>query len=325
MPDEKVDSLAAAAAEDELLPEGDAPFKTAEKDEESSEDLIADAVDKGDKETSDDKKSEASDAEAKPSDADEKKDDNEDEVKQILKKTETKDNVQRRIDQLTARLKNLEEENSRLKSQPLSDSKKEPVYTEQQLKSAMKVAIEEGDADLMFQVMDYQAKQIKKELTEKYEAAEKAKVESSQKVQLEWTKVVNDYAKAWEDDKGVEIYPNAQRELNIKNQESLLFKVAYDLYNTQDEQGNYIYRVPGGQRMAVADALAAILKQKKLQPQSGKVKKLERSLAKEKIKKSLSGSESTEEVETSKKIPSTADTLAEVIDERKQYQAERGL
>jgi hypothetical protein len=143
-------------------------------------------------------------------------------------------------------------------------------------------------------------------------------------VNAEWEKVRVDYSNAWADDKGTEIYPGAKRDLDITAADSTLYRVAKDLYMKQDEQGNYIYRVPGGQRMAVADALAAILRHRKIQPQSGKVKQLERTLAKEKRKKSLAGSGSMEEDTALPKARTHQETLAEVLAERRKFQIERG-
>jgi len=318
MPDEE---KAAPVAEDtEGLPEGDAPFKSSVVMDEGM-DAPAPEVEA--------EEAEADDAEAKPkaetSDAeaghDAEKTDGEDEVTQILKKADQKDNVQKRIDQLTARLKSLEEENTQLKGQ--KPESKETEYTEPQLRAAMKKAVEDGDADLIFEIVDYRVKKSEKDLVKRYQDAEKQRIEATNRINQEWEKVRIDYSNAWQDEGNKEIYPGAQKDLDITSGDSTLYRVARDLYNQRDEQGNYIYRVPGGQRMAVADALAAILRHRKLQPQSGKVKQLERTLAKEKRKKSLAGSGSMEE-EVLPRAKSSQETLAEVIAERKKYQAERG-
>jgi len=321
MPDEKV---AAPVAEDtEGMPEGDAPFKSsvvmdegmAAPGPEAEVEAEAEA-----EETEDAKpKAETSDAEAGH---DAEKADGEDEVTQILKKADQKDNVQKRIDQLTARLKSLEEENTQLKGQKAPETQ-DKEYTEPQLRAAMKKAIEDGDADLIFEIMDYRVKKSEKDLVKRYQDAEKQRLESVNRINQEWEKVRVDYSNAWKGDDDKEIYPGAKGDLDIMSGESVLYRVAKDLYNQRDEQGNYIYRVPGGQRMAVADALAAILRHRKTQPQDGKVKKLERTLAKEKRKKSLAGAGSMEE-EVTPKAKSSQETLAEVIAERKKFQAERG-
>jgi hypothetical protein len=167
-------------------------------------------------------------------------------------------------------------------------------------------------------------KKSEKDLIRRYQEVENQRVQQESRTNQEWEKVRIDYANAWVDDKGSEIYPGAKRDLDITSADSTLYRVAKDLYMQRDEQGTYTYRVPGGQRMAVADALAAILRHRKIQPQSGKVKQLERTLAKEKRKKSLAGSGSMEEETSIPKSKSHHETLAEVIAERKRFQSERG-
>lgn len=325
MADEKVAPLGSAVPED-ALPDGDAPFKTVVEDEGSEK--FTEALEESKEELGEgSEEAETSDAAEESSTSEKKTDEREeDEVSKILKSADKKDNVQKRIDQLTARLKTLEEENQKLKTQPSEKKDKvDPEYTEAQLKHAMKKAIEEGDHDLMFEIMEYREKRLEKSLVKRYEEAENAKLERQNQIDGEWKKVQTDYKTTWQDEQGKEIYNGAKRDLDLSHGDSLLYKVAYDLFNMQDEKGNFPYRVPGGQRMAVADALAAILKQKRLSPQDGKVKKLERSLSKERRKKGLSGSGSIEEDAPSRRPQTSDDTLAEVLEERQKYQTERGL
>ena len=323
--DQRVEGAASEEPMEDALPAGDAPFRSSAQDVSDKMAAALDNADEGDAGEGDESDSESSDADAgRVAEKADDEDEGDDEVRKILKKSEPKDNVQKRIDQLTARLKSLEEENKTLKTSKETKSESKDVeYTDAQLKTALRKAMEDGDSDLVFEIMDYRVKKSEKDLVKRYESVEKERTEAANRINSEWQKVTGDYAKVWEDDEGNEIYQGAQKELDITLNDSLLYQVALDLYHSKDSTGNFTYRVPGGQRMAVADALAAILKQRRLQPQKGKVKQLERSLAKEKRKKSLAGSGSMEE-DAPKRTPSADETLAEVIAERRKFQRERG-
>ena len=69
--------------------------------------------------------------------------------------------------------------------------------------------------------------------------------------------------------------------------------------------------------MAVADAMNAILKKRKLSPNQGKTKQLERSLAKAKRKASTPSSSSTEAEAPRKK--SGGSSLSDYMSERREF------
>lgn len=246
----------------------------------------------------------------------------ESELDKILKDGKKEDNVQKRINQLTAQLKELKAENQKLQSKEPS---KEPVYTEGQLKAAMKKAVEEGDADLIWDIIDYKSKQTEKDLVKRYEEEKRTTTEQYQKINNEWQKVTMDYSRVWEDEKGREIYPGAKRDLDITSEKSLLYQLATEYYHTVDDDGSRPYSSQGGQKAAVADALSAILRRKKISPVDNDKKKLERQLAKAKRQKALAGAGSSEgESPASKGRPkSDADALAEYIAERNEHRNKR--
>lgn len=304
---------------DEVVAEAaDEPIETSEMDEQEGSEPIAE------EETSD--SSDESSASEKTDEAEEadEVEESQDELKDILKESKSKgqDNVQKRIDQLTAQLKELKAENQKLQGKEPTD--KEPVYTDAQLKSAMKKALEEGDSDLIWDIMDYRTKQVEKSLVTRYENEKKTAEERYKAINNEWQKVTMDYSRVWEDEKGREIYAGAKKDLDITNENSLLYKLAAELYTSVDEDGQRQYNTQGGQKAAVADALSAILRRKKLSPVDSEKKRLQRTLAKEKRKRSLSGLGSSEaEAHTQKRPLSEADKLAEYIAERKKHQSLR--
>lgn len=246
-----------------------------------------------------------------------------DELEEFIPKEEgqKKDNVQRRIDQLTAELKSIKEENSRLKT--TESAGKEPEYTESQLKTALKQAFDDGDANLAWEIIDYRVKKSEKDLISKYEKVETSKRDYVRQVNQEWEQVKSDYSKIWEDEDGNELYSGAKNDLDLGESSSLLYRLALEFYNMRNSTGEAIYNKSGGQRMAVSDAIAAILRKKKISPQDKGKKQLERALAKEKRKKSLSGSTSLKEETQTRKPQNASEKLADYIAERKKFQQER--
>lgn len=238
----------------------------------------------------------------------------EDEVSELLKKPEPKDNVQKRIDQLTAEKKALQAQLDQYKTKA-PETKGEPEYTDAQLKKALNDAMEKGDSDLIFEIMDYKAKKVERDLRKAYLDDVNSRQAAEQKIYTEWNDVVTDYSRVWEDEAGKEIYPGAANELDIKKADSLLYRTAKALMSRVDENGRNIYFRDGGQRIAVADALALILRRKKL---TGNEKKLERALSKEKRKKSL-GSGSAMEVDIPAKPKSHKENLSDYMEERKAF------
>ena len=246
-----------------------------------------------------------------------------DDIEQFMKpKEDDKTNVQKRIDQLTAQIKELRNENSKLK---VPEGEKKPVrYSEDQLKGALKKAFDEGDHELAWEVMKEQNKYAQEDLINMYEGEKNKVVTQHQATIQEWNRVCHDYNNAWATDDGKELYQGASQELNVGNGNSLLYKLAMKFYNeTVDENGQPIYHSrPGGQRMAVADALNAILKKRRIAPNELKTKRLERSLAKAK-RKATTPSTSSSDGDVPRKMKSTGDSLADYVAERRAFRNER--
>ena len=270
---------------------------------------------------------EPSEASEEPSTSKEKKDGEEDsgldEVDELIQETSKKDNVQKRIDALTAKIKTLEEENITLKNVDLINKGKDPEYTDAQLRVAYKKAFDEGDAALADEIQSYREKRLEERLIKKYEEAEKSKVEQVNRVQQEWGTVVNDFSYL-ADQNEPEYYRGSHLDLNLKDPNSLLYKVALALYGIDDPHLRKVYQSPGGQRLAVADALARILRKKGNSPQDGEKKKLKRQLTREKMKHSLSGSNALDVEKTSKKPKSDKEEYDSYIEERKKFRQDRG-
>lgn len=281
---------------------------------------LDDAVDAQEEETSDSSADDnASGAEKADGDGEEDGDGDASDLDEFIGKSseKKKDNVQKRIDQLTAQLKELKTENLNLKktSEPTS---KTPEYTDAQLKAALRKGVEEGDPDLVWEVMEYKTEKAKRDLINQYEQ-EKS---SSRSVVQEWNKVCNDYSLVWKDDSGKEIYPGARHELNIANERSTLYQLAARLMQSTDDDGQPRYAGPGAQRQAVAEAMALILR--KRGEGSTDKRKLERALAKEKRKKALISGGSMNAEKSVRRNASEQDVLAEYIAERKKFRQERG-
>ena len=306
-PEEKVEVTEAPV--EEILPEGDAPFKSTEEapvepEVETTEEAeeIAEAI--------------------KPGEAEEEP---EDEVEKILKEPEAEDeksNVQRRIDRLTAELKSLKDENVKLQGkQPTAEKAK---YTEDQLATAMMKAVEDNDKVLMRDIIVEIQRNVKDDLVKMYNTEKETAVKQVQAIQNEWNETVNAYSR-YSDTKVPEIYTGSRKDLSLTDASALLYQVALALYTSDDPEKKRYYQAPGGQKLAVADALTYILRNKAGKGISSKVKKLEKQLTKERMKKSpVSGGPGAEE--KAPRRPQTAeDTLAEVIEERKKYQEERGV
>lgn len=250
-------------------------------------------------------------------------DTSDDDVEQFMKPKDDgkKDNVQKRIDQLTAQIKELRNENSKLKAPEQNAQPKR--YTDEQLKGALKKAFDEGDHELAWEVMKEQNKYAQEDLIKMYEGEKQKAMSGVQAINQEWNKVVRDYSQAWATDDGKELYQGASQELNVSNGNSLLYKLAMKFYHeTVDEDGNPVYHTQGGQRMAVADALAAILKKRRIAPNELKTKKLERSLAKAK-RKATTPATSSSDGELPRRAKSTGDTLADYMAERRKFRNER--
>ena len=234
-----------------------------------------------------------------------------------------KSGVEKRIDKLVAEKNALEEKLNALKEQVDTPKETSKKYTRAQLMSAMKDAMENQDTQLMWEIMDYRVKESQEELKNEYLQEQKKAVEQQTSMQREWTSVLEDYAYL-ADPTEPELYRGARRELNIKDAKSLIYQLANKLYT--DPANTNKYRVPGGMKVAVSDALTRIIRQRKISPAKNKeTATLKKKLAKEKRKSTMSSGKSTKS-ESVKKPLSSRDSLEEYIEERRKLLAsKRGM
>lgn len=307
----KIEAPVTETPVEDALPEGDAPFKSTEKVTVAPEQEAT-----GDGQEISDEAQEIVDA-TKPGVSKEVEEINE--VDEILRTPETdkeKSHVQRRIDELTREKKELEERLSKVEKEQTTG--KQPEYTPQQLKTALKKALDDGDADLAWEIIEYKNKQTEDRLIKMYEGEKTKGSQEAQRMKSEWNETVGAYAR-YSEEKFPEIYTGSRKDLDLKDSSSLLYQVALALYSNND----YYKETPGGQKLAVADALTQIIAKKAGKGITSTTKKLERKLIKEKMKNAPVSGSSGEEEKPAPRRKNESERLAEVIAERKQYLDER--
>jgi hypothetical protein len=259
--------------------------------------------------------------------AQEEKTEETDEVDEMLREEEPEEtpNVQKRIDRLSAELKAARAELETMrKEQPGKKAEEEPVYTPQQLRTALKKAMEDEDADLVMDIIDHRQMQLKKELVKMYSDEKEATIKQAKAIDDEWNQLVTAYDK-YADTKVPEIWAGSRKDLSLRDATSLLYNTAMRLYWEEPGMIRGAYRGSGGQKLAVADALTYILRKKAGSKEGSKVKRLEKQLTKEKMKKSpVSGGPSGEE-KLPRKPLTESERLDEVLSERRKFQEERGV
>jgi hypothetical protein len=252
----------------------------------------------------------------------------ENEVDAMLKEPESSEekvtpHAQKRIDRLVGEKKALEARLEKLEKAETTKGDKPTKYTDAQLRVALKKAMEDGDSDLVWDIMDYKSKQVKEDLTDAYTKEQQRISEQAQAINGEWNQTMSAYDK-YADAKIPAIYPNSQKDLNLRDASSLLYQVAMALYSSNDPEKVAYYHKAGGQRLAVADALTTILSKKVGRTVDSEKSLLKKQLLKEKRKKNVPGGGSSGEEEALPKSMTDEDILASVISERKKYQNERG-
>lgn len=319
MPEPTEIQAAEAPEGEEYQPGGDAPFT--ETTDKAAAEAEKESADEGSEEAEDIAKA------ITPGEAERAEPEPKDEVEEILaepKTGEDKSHVQKRINDLTREKKLLEERLTKLEQEKSTKEGKEPEYTDAQLRTAMKKAMEEGDANLAMDIFDYRIKKMEDTLVKRYEDDKQGTYRQAKAIQDEWNDTVRAYDK-YIDPKAPEIYTGSRKDLSLRDASSLLYQVALALYTSEDPEKVKYYRgQPGGQKLAVSDALAYILSKKAGKGKDSEKELLKRQLLKEKRKKSpVSGGPGAEKAEVSR--PHTdAERLEEFISERKKFQEERG-
>jgi len=235
-----------------------------------------------------------------------------DEIEELLKPK--KSGAEKRIDKLVAQLRAAEEKLAKLESQ--KPEEKKTKYTRGQLSKAIKDAIENQDADLLMDAIDYRVKE-ERELAEKEIIANQQKHYQAQQAQTqEWQETLQDFAELV-DPNEPEMYVGAHEELDIKNQNSALFRLASNLYTNPENASKY--QKPGGQRLAVTDALTKILRVRQGKTAGSiKAKTLEKRLAKERRKTSLSGGRPPKEEEGPPRLMTDEERVDDYLKERRE-------
>jgi hypothetical protein len=214
----------------------------------------------------------------------EKTDEEEKEVEPESFIKEEKSNVQKRIDALVAKNKELEEELKNKPAQPV----KERIFTDEELRQATAKAMENSDASLMWSVMEQKSKQDREALRKEYIEEQKKQQETQQQRNIELVAIKDSYSYL-SDPKEPEVYEGSRKELNVNDPKSTLVQLATSLY--QDPERVSVYQKAGGLQLAVSDAVNLILKKRLVKrPKNKETAKLERKLAKQKRKSSLAGS-----------------------------------
>lgn len=264
-----------------------------------------------------------------------------DEVKEPEKSPteKVKEKIQRRIDKITAQKKSIEEElaetraelevmKTQMKPKVEADTKREP--TDEEVRSALKKAIETGDIDLQVQITEYmadtKAKRQRAEAQKELEDNQRKRNQEAEKLQSDWSSLVLDYVTY--DPQGKVDNSN---ELNLNNQNGLLYRTALALFNDKELKQAH-YSDPDkiqAFRRAVGDAYREIhqnnlLKSDKSPKVTGEDQETETSKTKMRKVASLAepGSDSIEEVTPKRQLTDT-EVVIDEIKHRRRFQQER--
>jgi hypothetical protein len=219
------------------------------------------------------------------------------------------DHKQKRIDKLTAEKHEARAELEATKARvaQLEAKKQEKVYSEADLAQAERKAIEESNLSLLADIQKERIKNVRRELVEQYQEDKIATTQQVTAKQREWITVVDRY--------GPDSIPPQYKnnpDFNILDSNSKLYKASEAMY--LDPELKQEYAGPGGMVRAVADAFLEMIKigdgRKTKTPSE---KKLERKLAKEKLKSSLSdaGVKETPKGKAKKPVSAFDDYLAD--------------
>ena len=185
-------------------------------------------------------------------------------------------------------------------------------YGRGDLEKALTRALDNGDSGLVMDIIDHAVDNAKDDLRKEYFAEKEKANQTANQINQEWTTVVQYYNYLW--DQGIpEVYSGSRKDLDLRNTNSLWNRLATEIYNNP----NNPYRgKEGGQRGAVADALAKILKKKKGSSSGKEAKRLRKTLAKTKRKFSSKSGSSVKD-EGAPLFRSDKEILADYIKDRK--------
>lgn len=199
--------------------------------------------------------------------------------------SERKTGAQKRIDKLTAKNYQYEEQINQLRSElealkagkapDMDNIQDKPKYTEDQLKRAYEKAVLDGDTNLQWEVQQELAKMKVWEAEQRYLKQHKQQAKEQQEEAEVYAGIVEQYKFETDPD------------MNLRDPNSLLCKVAGKLL--QDERSKAYYTKLGSARLAAAisDARAYIYELRMKKKSLSTTKNLEKTLQKEKLKTSL--------------------------------------
>ena len=233
-----------------------------------------------------------------------------------------KSGLEKRIDKLTRLNYEKEAEIERLKKLSSEASaedkpKGKAQYTDKQLVTALEKAREEGDTELEIQIMQHISDSKADSVKAEYEAKEIAVRKANEKIQNDWIAITDMFH--YDE---VEFYPGSQRDLNIKDSTSLVYRLAAELFQNQGFKD-----VDNGMSKAVSEALKRILakKRKSAKPQkSSNEKQLEKKVKKLTRKTSSPSGTKTVKADAPKKadrLKTEADKVSDAISEKKELNA----
>jgi len=247
--------------------------------------------------------------------------------------------VQKRIDKLTAEKYALREKLALLEASSETKTEKAPMpmgevekseYSDKQLSNALKQALTPDpdtgnfDPNLVGEILAERDKNIEYKLVERYRQEQNRGAEASEAQSKEWLQVQNDYDYL-SDEAEPEFYEGSRKDLDIKSSSSLLLELAKAFLSKDDDDTKKRYYkggtlAPGAQRLAIQDALKAILKKNRGTKASSKENAmLKRKLAKTKSKQSLGKTNSMKSANNAgpSKPKTKGDKLSDYIAERK--------
>jgi len=321
MPKEKTGSGSAEGEPDETLESGEETTEEETSKPHADEEESEEEEDSEEEEEDEDESEETDEDESDADDETEGEEEGE-EGEEGEAKPKKKSGFQKRIDRLTAenaefkaRLAAIEGKEDPEEEEAGEQEQKIKRYSPAQVKQAWKKALDESDADLITSLREYDMECVKEDIREEYRSAVSKEQAASKAIQKEWDKTQKAYSYLADPDEP-ELFKGSHAALNLFDNTSELYKKSTEMY--WDPKNKHYRKDPGGQRTAVADALALILRNRGGGKATSKeAKHLRKRLAKEKRKQALAGSKTVKKDGKTPKPKTPEGTLTEYLKEQK--------
>lgn len=286
-----------------------------EKETSNDEEEVSknDGKDESEKDDGDLSKEDEEDTEEDSNELEEEEEKEEDTALSNIKKR--KEFAQKKINKLLAKQHEFKEVEQQLR-QKISDLETkvnksadthEKVYTEDQLKSAERKAINDGDLELLAEVHSERIKNLERNLVGRYEKERESQTKVTTEQQKEWSEIL-------------EKYSSSDPDFNIDNKSGALYRTAKALYEDAELKKDYAGK--GGMYKAVSDAYLELTRLGKSKKKSPKEKILERKLAKTKLKTKL-GAGSGVKPDKNSSSNKDSSSLDDYINEHRDYHEKR--